>query len=300
MRDQTVETTTPNVAGVLKLLDRILSVLPDASTQQERLHAGVFRKQIHQFRDQIRSGETCEPVIHEVLNLCQEYFHRARAFRLEWEHECIEAIEALDDAASNLPHPSNTQAASGEDSDDELLHRVEMLQVKLNRAKDEAATDSLTRVANRGTFDKTLDRWVREHAAHQTSFVLALLDIDDFKKINDTFGHPVGDKVLTETAQLLACCVRPSDLVARYGGEEFALLLSGIKLAVAEPRMNQLLKKIAAHRFANTTGTIQFTLSCGMTEFMLGDSVGTVVQRADQGLYDAKRNGKNCVMARSR
>jgi diguanylate cyclase (GGDEF)-like protein len=281
--------------------------LPDAATEQERMRSAAFRKEIQKWRDQIHAGETAELMIREVLDLCQQYFHRARAFRLQWEHECIEAIDALDDAASRLTNqpakrpsfdrdPANIPQA--EEAGEELLQRVEMLQVKLNRAKDEAATDSLTRVANRGTFDKTLDRWVKEHALHQTSFVLALLDIDDLKKKNDSFGHPVGDRVLMETAQLLACCVRPSDLVARYGGEEFALLLFGIKLDVAEPRMNQLLKKIAAHRFSHNTGNIQFTLSCGMTEFLAKDSVETLLQRADEGLYDAKRNGKNCVIAR--
>ena len=294
---------------MLKLMDRILAILPDAATEPERLKAAAFRNEIHRYREQIRVGEPLEPIAKEVLDHCQDYFHRARTYRIEWEYECVEMIELLGEAVSKLADESAIFNAADlhipvEEMPDEdlgeLSHRVEMLQVKLNRAKDEAATDALTRVANRGTFDKTVSRWVKDHTEHETSFVLALLDIDDFKKINDTFGHPVGDKVLTETAQFLAACVRPSDLVARYGGEEFALLLSGIRLSIAEPRMDQLLKKIAANRFANNSGNVQFTLSCGMTEFAAGDTVETLIQRTDEGLYAAKRNGKNCVISRSK
>ena len=181
-----------------------------------------------------------------------------------------------------------------------LSRRVEQLQVKLNRATDEAATDALTKVANRGTFDKTVARWVEEHGAQGGTFVLAMCDIDNFKKINDTHGHPVGDRVLMGAAQVLAGSVRPADFVARYGGEEFVLLISGMKLGLAETRMEQLLKTIAAYQFEYEAGVLQFTLSCGMAEFSSGDTVDALVQRADEGLYEAKRKGKNRVIARKK
>ncbi len=140
----------------------------------------------------------------------------------------------------------------------------------------------------------TISRWVEEKG--EAAFVLAIADIDDFKKINDTHGHPVGDRVLMGAAQMLAASVRPDDFVARYGGEEFAVLLSGMKVASAELRMTHLLKTIAAYRFEYENGcTLQFTLSCGMAEFNAGDTVESLITRADEALYEAKRKGKNRV-----
>jgi len=181
-----------------------------------------------------------------------------------------------------------------------LTRRVETLQVRLTRAKDEAATDALTRIANRGSFNRTLAEWVAGSTFSESSFVLVLADIDDFKKINDTRGHVVGDRVLLGAAQLLTASLRKTDFVARYGGEEFALLLAGIRLAEAEPRIATLLKTVAAHRFEYEAGFLQFTLSCGLAEFSTGDTAETIVARADQALYEAKRKGKNRVISKRR
>jgi diguanylate cyclase len=94
----------------------------------------------------------------------------------------------------------------------------------------------------------------------------------------------------------LSGSLRPADFVARYGGEEFAILLSGMKLAGAEPRIGDLLKTIAAHRFDYESGSLQFTLSCGMAEFVKGDTADALIARADDALYEAKRKGKNRVV----
>ena len=126
--------------------------------------------------------------------------------------------------------------------------------------------------------------------------MLALADIDNFKMINDAHGHPIGDRVLVGAAQILSGSLRPADFVARYGGEEFAILLSGMKLAGAEARIGDLLKTIAAHRFEYESGSLQFTLSCGMAEFVKGDTADVLIARADDALYDAKRKGKNRVV----
>jgi diguanylate cyclase (GGDEF)-like protein len=306
VREQITEPGTRRDPGTMKLMDRIMTVLPEAALGPDELCVSEFRKEMTGYRERVLSGESLDLILRGVFGLCQDYFLRARMQRIQWEHECVELIETLTEAISKLAAGDATSfqadmvAGMMDDLDDErdLTHRVEMLQLKLNRAKDEAATDALTRVANRRTFDKTLRRWVRDHQEHGSTFVLALLDIDDFKRINDTFGHPVGDRVLMEAAQLLAASTRPSDLVARYGGEEFALLLSGLRLEIARSRMEQHLKTIAAHRFANDAGTLQFTLSCGMAEFCYGDTVETLIQRADDGLYEAKKKGKNRVIAR--
>jgi len=324
-------------ASLLYLTDRILSLITDVPTEHDKLQSEGFKKEVRFYQDQIRGNKPIEPIAAKLLDICQEYFHRSRLYRLEREHEFMELIEVLREGVSNLSGRSSTFSAQmatsserfnkiieiddireikrqiarevaelrrvveekqkhDEESLTQLSNRVEMLQTKLTRTTDEAATDALTRVANRGSFDKTIERWVTEHSTAGGSFVLALADIDNFKMINDAHGHPIGDRVLVGAAQILSGSLRPADFVARYGGEEFAILLSGMKLAGAEARIGDLLKTIAAHRFEYESGSLQFTLSCGMAEFVKGDTADVLIARADDALYEAKRKGKNRVV----
>lgn len=185
-----------------------------------------------------------------------------------------------------------------------LSKRIDGLRSKLKEVQEEAALDALTRVANRGSFDAALARWVAEHESGGAPFVLALLDIDDFKRINDTLGHPVGDRVLVCAAQWLASNVRGDDFVARYGGEEFAVLLSGVKLKQAELKFAALLEKIAASSYQysqdSEQSVMRFTFSCGLAEYNTADTAESLIGRADQALYQAKRGGKNQVRSKSR
>lgn len=330
-----------NELSVMALLDRILVVLPEAATESERLGTTEFRKQLQEYREQIHAHKPLEPIARKILELCQDYFRRAKVYRNERESGYVETIEVLREAVAKLAGDSrdfNAQLVSSSkrfqklaEVDDineirnriseevenlsrtieekqkheeehmaELSARVEVLQAKLNRAKDEASIDALTRLANRRAFDRTLARWVADHNQNGSVFVLAIADIDDFKQINDSHGHPVGDRVLMGTAQLLAGAIQQTEFVARYGGEEFAILLSETRLANAEVRMQQFIKSIAAYRFRFEEGTLQFTLSCGIADFIAGDTTQTLVERADKALYDAKRKGKNRVVARKK
>ena len=337
MNEDLIELGLNRGASLLYLTDRILSLITEVPTENDKLKSEDFKKEVRFYQDQIRGNKPIEPIAAKLLDVCQEYFHRSRLYRLEREQEFMELIEVLREGVSNLAGHSSEfgeqMATSSErfkkiieiddireikrqiarevvelrrvveekqKHDEEnltlLSRRVEMLQTKLNRATDEAATDALTCVANRGAFDKTIERWITEHAAHGGSFVLALADIDNFKMINDAHGHPIGDRVLVGAAQILSGALRSADFIARYGGEEFAILLSGMKLAGAETRIGELLKTIAAHRFDYEAGSLQFTLSCGMSEFVKSDTADVLIARADDALYEAKRKGKNRVV----
>ena len=183
-----------------------------------------------------------------------------------------------------------------------LTKKIEVLQARLIETEEVASLDPLTQIANRGTFDRTLQRWLARAQKAEGSFVLALLDIDNFKRVNDTYGHPVGDRVLLAAARTLTSQMRPEDLVARYGGEEFAVLMSGASLRQAEPRMRQLLKAIASEVYEfDHQGHIErlsYTVSAGVTESSADDTPETIIKRADDGLYDAKGKGKNCVVGK--
>ncbi|MBI3663807.1 MAG: GGDEF domain-containing protein [Acidobacteria bacterium] len=182
----------------------------------------------------------------------------------------------------------------------QLEKRVEALQSRLHRAVEESLLDPLTQVTNRRGFDRTIERWALSHAETKTTFALGMLDVDNFKQVNDTHGHPVGDLVLKTLGQKLNASVRTTDFVARYGGEEFAVLLGEMDMEAAEAKLARVVEEIAAAKFHYTRGNepelLAFTVSCGVAEYSRGESVADLIARADEALYDAKRNGKNRVV----
>jgi diguanylate cyclase len=181
-----------------------------------------------------------------------------------------------------------------------LTKRIEVLQARLVETEEAAALDPLTQIANRGTFDRALQRWLAKVKQSEKPFVLALLDIDNFKRVNDQFGHLVGDRVLLAAARSLASQMRPDDLVARYGGEEFVMLMADMTLRQAEPRLREMLKTIAASVYEfdhdGRLERLSYTLSGGATESLASDTAEAVIKRADEALYDAKHRGKNCIV----
>lgn len=187
----------------------------------------------------------------------------------------------------------------------ELSEQVTALQKKLKVAKTEASIDGLTGIANRRVFDFTLERWLTDHLKGSGAFTIGLLDLDDFKEINDNYGHQIGDRVLVSAATELSRSIRPSDFLARYGGDEFVILSSGMGLYESENRLASLLRKLEATPFeCNSLErgvlSVSLTATCGVAEYAAGESSRDLIQRADEALYEAKHAGKNRVVARRR
>ncbi|MEZ5316909.1 MAG: diguanylate cyclase [Vicinamibacterales bacterium] len=189
-----------------------------------------------------------------------------------------------------------------EESTTQLSRRLETLQTRLVKAEEEAALDGLTRVANRATFDRRIQQMVSTARGAKAPLCFAMVDVDHFKKINDTHGHQVGDRVLLGTAMWLTKALRPTDFVARYGGEEFGIILHGAKIGEVEKRLNEILVEIAGKSFEyeadDEVRSVRFTVSCGVTELASSDTVEDLIRRADEALYDAKRKGRNRVVSR--
>jgi diguanylate cyclase (GGDEF)-like protein len=182
----------------------------------------------------------------------------------------------------------------------QLSRRVELLQGSLEQTREEASLDGLTRIANRSSFDKALSRWIAAHNSAKKPFILAILDLDDFKAINDRHGHQIGDRVLHCAAQWFRKCVRANDFLARFGGEEFAILLSDATTEQALAKFSSLLENIAASSYKYTVAgeiaNVSFTVSCGIAEFVPEESGENLVRRADAAMYEAKHRGKNRVV----
>jgi diguanylate cyclase len=172
------------------------------------------------------------------------------------------------------------------------------LHSKLDMEKNGARLDPLTGIANRKSFDERFAREITRRTQGDDASVLLLWDIDNFKVINDSYGHRAGDRVLQSVAACFTAALRASDFVARIGGEEFAVLLGGLKIAEAEKIANQVRTAVEGLRFHFRTAPVRITVSCGITELHQDEAPETVFERADSALYRAKHAGKNlCVAA---
>lgn len=168
-----------------------------------------------------------------------------------------------------------------------LLDRSERLRRTGVAARAEADTDGLTRLANRRALDGALGRIWRD--GEDAQLAVLMLDLDNFKSFNDSFGHQAGDEVLRETAGLLRAAVRPGDLVARYGGEEFVILLPGADAAAAR-RVGQ--RVLDAFR-GKDWPLRPVTISIGAAVMRPGDAPDSLLRRADAALYRSKQDGRD-------
>ncbi len=177
--------------------------------------------------------------------------------------------------------------------------RIAKLRQSLVEVRQEATMDALTGLANRRAFDVRIKRSLAQVRSDPgTPLCLLLIDVDHFKRFNDTHGHRVGDLVLRLVARLLADNVKGRDTVARYGGEEFAILLAGADMRAACVVARQLGETLAGKRLV-AKGAVQpvghVTVSIGVAQARPGEQPATLVERADGALYKAKRTGRNRV-----
>ena len=171
----------------------------------------------------------------------------------------------------------------------DLLTRLESLEVR-------AYIDPLTEIWNRGAVLELGNREVERARRGDTYFAAAMLDLDHFKAINDTYGHSVGDFVLKETAHRMSNVLRKYDGVGRLGGEEFLLLLPSTKPSKVHNVLERVRRTIAEIPFETECGAITVTASIGFSLLHPQDSVESLVGRADEALYAAKRAGRNRIV----
>lgn len=166
-----------------------------------------------------------------------------------------------------------------------------------HNAITQAHRDPLTKIGNRAAFDEAIDKEFSSYRRHQADFSLMIIDIDYFKKVNDTHGHIAGDKVLTSVAKVIRDTIRRSDEVYRYGGEEFVVILSNTKQGGAKfiaERVRKEIQKLTVH----FNQKIKVTASIGIASSEVTQDVTEVLDYADKALYCAKENGRNRVVTK--
>jgi diguanylate cyclase len=190
-------------------------------------------------------------------------------------------------AALNLDMQAHLKAAGSE---------IDGLRRSLGEARVQAETDGLTGIANRKRFDQAIHQSIAQATKAGEALTLLMVDIDHFKRFNDTHGHLVGDQVLRLVARTLTDCVRGGDLPARYGGEEFAVILPRTALAAARPIAERIRTTLAARKIVRRNtgeGLGGITISIGAALYYPGETPAALIARADSALYSAKRQGRN-------
>lgn len=178
--------------------------------------------------------------------------------------------------------------------------QIEELTAELHRVRESAYLDHLTGLANRRRLDVALEREIAAAGQGGERFSIVLADLDHFKRVNDEFGHGVGDSVLRQFARLLRQQLRDGDVAARYGGEEFALVLPAANLLAARHVAERLRQEFASRAFVLTGSRRSLgalTVSLGVAEHRAGETAASLLSRADAALYRAKRSGRNRVVA---
>ena len=197
-----------------------------------------------------------------------------------------------------LVSQTRQRLADEHDRAGELTAQVERLEVELKRLSNEVSTDPLTQIANRRGL---LQAFEAERARHQRAegqcggadLAVGLLDIDNFKRLNDELGHGAGDEALKALAGVVARTLRPTDAVARYGGEEFVVLLPETPVGEGQQILTRLQRSLSGGLFMHEQKQVLVTFSAGVTAYRDGERLEDALERADQALYEAKRTGKN-------
>ncbi len=178
----------------------------------------------------------------------------------------------------------------------ELSQKINDLRDELQEVREKAALDPLTQLFNRAALDAHLDRVADLAFLLSSSPCILMIDVDHFKKTNDTFGHPAGDEVLRRVADMLVRnFLRREDFVARYGGEEFVVVIPDSSLHNAELRAERVRQSISELEVSSAKGKIPVTVSIGLASLASGDTGASWLARADAALYEAKGGGRNCV-----
>ena len=166
------------------------------------------------------------------------------------------------------------------------------------RYKQLSVTDSLTGLFNSRHLHDRLQSEMERAQRYQRPLSLLVIDCDNFKRINDTFGHLEGDKVLQTLAKVIGLCLRRTDSAYRYGGEEFVLILPEAEIGAAAMLAERLRKGFADEMVLADNGQeIRCTVSVGLASYQSGETESQFIRRADEANYEAKRRGKNCVVA---
>lgn len=198
----------------------------------------------------------------------------------------LDEFKQLSELYRKLETRAEKLAKENEQLKTELVNMVRSLELA-------SRIDGMTGLANRRDIMEKIEREATRSHRHQHPFTILLVDVDDFKKVNDTYGYNSGDDVLVEVARVLRSCVRNEDICARWGGEEFMILLPETSAEGSLTVANKVLESVSMTEFKANKPGIRITVSIGICENDPLQSVYDCIARVDQALQQAKKDGKN-------
>ncbi|WP_457676268.1 diguanylate cyclase [Thiolapillus sp.] len=269
---------------LMKRLSLIDGAIADSSESNRAIHQchQKLEEDIEEQACDIESQARTATDLGQLKLLVQDRVDAIRSHMEEYRSQEQELIQAAEEKTERLIQRLN-----------ELETETEQLRQKVSTHSLQALTDTLTGIPNRYAYEERLNqeysRWKRYHQP----LSLMVVDIDNFKHINDKYGHRAGDKALRIIANQLQKMTRETDLIARYGGDEFVLLLPETSAKGAMRIAEKLLEAVESCAFHFREKKVTITISCGVSEFKEGDSPADAFERADQALYKSKHQGRN-------
>ncbi|HEX2013212.1 MAG TPA: diguanylate cyclase [Roseateles sp.] len=270
---------------------------------------GNTRQRQRQLRDErSKARDSLKSLIHKMLGELGELGQHTDRFQSSVGRyaEVVEKADSLESLAGvvremveesrsvqALVQQTQTRLSTEHERAGALTRRVDELESELKRLSDEVQTDQLTQIANRRGLIAAFGIEQAKQERDDSRLALALLDIDNFKKLNDSLGHAAGDMALKSLAEQVSALLRPGDMMARYGGEEFVLMLPRTPLDEAQQVLTRLQRALTKALFMHEGKDVFVTFSAGVTVYRPGETLEVALDRADVALYEAKHTGKN-------
>lgn len=250
------------------------------------------------------SSDTLNTQLVGEIKLMGETMESARDLQ-QIREQVRSRIDAIDKHLQEFRQREATFAAALRARNDQMRLRIAELEAEAKRLQGQlqdeqraSSIDTLTRIPNRMAYEKRIEEELHRLRRFKQATSLAVWDVDHFKRINDTYGHRAGDRVLRVVADCFASRIRSTDFIARYGGEEFVMILPGIHLDDAARFAERLRAAIAEIGFHFRGTPVSITISSGVTALGPEDSAGVAFDRADKAMYRAKQAGRNrCEIA---
>ena len=274
---------------LLELSDRLIEVQTFVEhSRQEQQDSGQNQKELDQH------------VRREVVQLHQtvKETHDIGILKKAVSHQLSGLVRAMDEFKKKEEEREERLQGRYEN----LIDKVEQMEMETLKVKSHmeeerlrARTDPLTGLPNRAAYDEQIAQEFERWSRYKTNFSVVVCDLDFFKKVNDSYGHLAGDKVLRLVAKVISKNIRTTDFACRFGGEEFVVLLPSSSVKDSIEAMEKVRKKLETSPFNFHGEPVNITMSFGVTEIEEGDSVDELFARADQALYQAKENGRNRV-----
>ena len=296
--DALMQASTPPLS--LRRLDDVERRLKDVIFKQKdaKEHAlqaqNEMRDMLAAFIDRLSDMAKSTGSFHEKLEENARQIEQAKTLS-----EIAPVLKEVISATRNMAHQSKTSGDELQVMRDRAIQTdAELIKLhqELDRVSTQARHDPLTGALNRKGLEEAVEREISSVRRKDTPLCMALLDIDNFKKLNDTMGHATGDIALAHLAKVARECMRPQDTLARYGGEEFVILLPDTPLDKGIEAMTRLQRELTKKFFLAGTEKILITFSAGVAQLAPDETGGDAIKRADKAMYLAKRAGKNRVL----